>query len=246
MSSQPNFGALLGSWWGGGYVDASFANLAASASNLVVQGTNPPYYPVDLFSMYPRFGGASLNVVGALTLGATTMTVPTGMPGLIGLAAGQFITGAGIPDGTTIASVIQAPASLTLSQPSTATGTAAMTVYSSPLVPATALSTFIALASASLNQARWLEFWPQAMNLYCAHLCQLWLTSEGSAVTAQGAALLSGLARGITTSKSVGDVSVGYQALAGDDEYVDLNLTLYGQALIRLCKVVGRGLVLVW
>jgi hypothetical protein len=244
MSSSPNFEALLGSWWGGGYVDASFASLGTSASNLVVSGTNPPYYPADLFAMYPRFGGVPLTPLGTTTLGSATITIASAVSGL---AACQPIIGSGVPDGATITSVSTSPAAITILPPPTATDAGVnFTVFAAPLLPMAALNIFINLASASLNAGRWLEMWPQAMNLYVAHLAQLWLSSEGSATSPAGSAAMSGLARGIATSKSVGDVSVGYQALAGDDDYVDLNLTLYGEQLIRLCKVVGSGPIFVW
>lgn len=243
MSSQPNFGALLQSWQGGSYVDGSFAWLATTASNLVVPGTNPPYFPADFFGMYPRFGGQPLAPVGTTTIGSATVTIASSISGL---ATGQAIAGPGIPDGSSIAGVVISPAAITLSGPATATGTGiTFTVYSAPLLPATVLNTFITLASASLNQRRWLEMWPQAMNLYVAHLSQLWLVSEGNASSAPGAAAAAGMSRGIVTSKSVGDVSVSYQPLATSTDYGDLALTIYGQDLARLCSVVGVGPIFV-
>lgn len=55
-----------------------------------------------------------------------------------------------------------------------------------------------------------------------------------------------GLAGGIQTSKSVGDVSVGYQALAALDDWAAWGLTSYGQQLATMARVIGSGPALIW
>ena len=62
----------------------------------------------------------------------------------------------------------------------------------------------------------------------------------GAAIAAQG------LAGGIQTSKGVGDVSVGYSALTALEDWGQWNLTLYGQQLATMARVIGSGPALIW
>ena len=64
--------------------------------------------------------------------------------------------------------------------------------------------------------------------------------STGAAIAAQG------LAGGIQTSKSVGDVSVSYQVLESLAAWGQWNLTKYGQQLATMAKVVGSGPMVIW
>jgi hypothetical protein len=64
--------------------------------------------------------------------------------------------------------------------------------------------------------------------------------STGAAVAAQG------LFGGIQTAKSVGDVSVSYQALESLAAFGQWNLTLYGVQLATMAKVVGSGPMCIW
>ena len=64
---------------------------------------------------------------------------------------------------------------------------------------------------------------------------------QGQPVALTGVQLAAqALAGGVQTSKSVGDVSVSYQALVLED-WAAWNLTLYGQTLATMAKVVGAG-----
>lgn len=63
---------------------------------------------------------------------------------------------------------------------------------------------------------------------------------NGAQIAAQG------LAGGIQTSKSVGDVSVGYQALTALEDWGAWNLTVYGQLLATEARVVGSGPMVIW
>jgi hypothetical protein len=64
--------------------------------------------------------------------------------------------------------------------------------------------------------------------------------STGATIAAQG------LAGGIQTSKSVGDVSVAYQPLAALEDWAQWNLTLYGQQLATAARVIGAGPLVIW
>ena len=55
-----------------------------------------------------------------------------------------------------------------------------------------------------------------------------------------------GLAGGIQTSKSVGDVSVSYQVLESLKDWGAWNLTKFGQLLATMAKVIGSGPMVIW
>jgi hypothetical protein len=55
-----------------------------------------------------------------------------------------------------------------------------------------------------------------------------------------------GLAGGIQTNKSVGDVSVGYQPLSALEDWAAWGLTSYGQQLATMARVIGSGPMVIW
>jgi hypothetical protein len=55
-----------------------------------------------------------------------------------------------------------------------------------------------------------------------------------------------GIANGIEVSKSVGDVSASYSVLESLKEFGQWNLTLYGQQLATMAKVIGSGPMVIW
>jgi hypothetical protein len=57
---------------------------------------------------------------------------------------------------------------------------------------------------------------------------------------------VQGLANGIMVSKSVGDVSAGYQVLSSLQAWGAWNLTWFGWQLITMAKINGAGPALVW
>ena len=61
-----------------------------------------------------------------------------------------------------------------------------------------------------------------------------------------GAVAAAGLAGGIQTSKSVGDVSVSYTVLTSLESWGAWNLTRFGQLLATMAKVIGSGPMLFW
>jgi hypothetical protein len=63
---------------------------------------------------------------------------------------------------------------------------------------------------------------------------------NGATIAAQG------LAGGIQTAKSVGDVSVSYATLDSLKEWGALQLTSYGQQLATMARVVGSGPMVIW
>ena len=64
---------------------------------------------------------------------------------------------------------------------------------------------------------------------------QVPVAANAAQIAAQGVAV------GILTSKSVGDVSASYQALASIEDWGQWNLTKYGQQLATAARVIGAG-----
>lgn len=203
----------------------------------LTSGTNPPYSAADFFALYPKFGGKAASYTDTITITANSPVVTS--IATQGLSAGMLVSGAGIPAGTTIQSV-DSDTQITLSVAATANGTA-LNVYSTPLLPMAVINAYIALASASLMQARWQDAWVIAMGWFVAHFATLWLRSEGTTTGTPGQAAAAGLARGITVSKSAGGVSAGVQPAPGLEAWAGWNLTEYGVQLSTLAKVIGSG-----
>jgi len=81
-------------------------------------------------------------------------------------------------------------------------------------------------------------------NLYATWPINSTTTSAVTYSAAQVAA--QGIANGIMTSKSVGDVSASYNVLESLKEFGQWNLTLYGQQLATMAKVIGSGPMVIW
>jgi hypothetical protein len=112
-------------------------------------------------------------------------------------------------------------------------------VYDLVLPPAV-LQMYVNLASASINFARWQDQWLMGMALFIAHFATLYMESEGNAGTTPGAIARSGLASGILVSQSAGNVSQSVQP-PDLEEFAAWNLTIYGQNLATLARIIGIG-----
>lgn len=235
----PNWSEWLNTTWG--WPDDNAVPIGQGASNVVV-GSNPPYTLQDFFAIYPKFGGRPLIQAGAvLTQGNPQITVTS----TASMAPGNPVAGTGIPDGALIVSVDDAT-HFTMTVAPTADGTVAVTVWNAPPIPFMVISLYIALATASLVQARWIEQWPLAMALYVAHFLTLYARSDGNPLSTVGQIAAQGLSLGIQTAKSVGDVSVSYQPVTGLEEWGMWTLTLYGTQLAQLAKIIGSGGMLLY
>ena len=72
-------------------------------------------------------------------------------------------------------------------------------------------------------------------------------TSTSTPVTYTAAQVAAqGIANGIEVSKSVGDVSASYAALESLSSFGQWNLTIYGQQLATMAKIVGMGPMVIW
>lgn len=233
---QPDYNMLTTQFWGSGHETAVGL---LSGSNIVL-GSNPPWTTTDFFAFYPKFGGKTTEITGTLTAGSPVVD------GVSSLAAGQLITGPGIPSGTVIISVDGDNQQATLSQPAAASGDVSLTVYVAPLVPLAVVNAYIALASASLVQARWRDTWALAMGWFVAHFVTLWMRSDGDAYSTPGQVAASGISRGITVSKSAGGVSQGIQALDDLAGWAQWRQTTYGEQFASFARIIGAGPMLVY
>lgn len=241
--STPAWGAWLASQWGPSYEGPDSSWLGASASN-VVGGQNPPYTLQDFFAQYPKFGGPPITPAPTTTTvqGSPTLTVTSST----GMAAGNPIAGAGIPDGALIQSVTDGT-HIVLSANATASASGVtLTVWNALPIPFLVISLYIAAASACLVQARWIELWPLAMALYVAHFLTLYARSDGNPNSTIGQIAAQGLSLGVQTSKAAGDVSVSYQPVTGLEDWGAWALTLYGEQLAQFAKAIGSGGALAW
>lgn len=103
-----------------------------------------------------------------------------------------------------------------------------------PGVDYTLGGTSITLTAATVNGDVLYATWPVQISVQSS------ISLSGAAIAARG------LAGGIQTSKSVGDVSVSYQPLSALEDWGQWNLTIYGQQLATMARVVGAGPMVIW
>jgi len=113
----------------------------------------------------------------------------------------------------------------------------ALTKNGSFLVPGSAYTlsgnTITLTAVTVLNDVLYAT-WPVQIQAFIAN------APNGAEIAAQG------LMGGIQTSKSVGDVSVGYTALVALEMFGQWNLTVYGVQLATMAQVIGSGPMVIW
>ncbi len=225
----------------GGYSDYCYFT---AGINLLV-GTNPPYSAVDFLAFFPNFGGIP-TLLSATTDGTTPNL--TNLANVTGLAVGQLLAGPGIPDPATIVSISgTGPYSVVISGNTTVAATNKIIFYTELPIPLAVINVFIALASASIFQARWGELWAYAVALYVAHNCELWLQAQSAPPGSTASQIVAaGLALGIKTAKGVQDVSASYAILNDLEGWGSYQLTLYGQILATYAQTIGSGSMLVW
>lgn len=115
------------------------------------------------------------------------------------------------------------------------------------VVPPATIQMFIDLANTCIQQPRFRGAWQMAMGLFIAHHCHLWLQAYIDPNNGASAVAEAGRAQGVVTSQSVGDVSESVDVSnAMDPAWGDLNLTVYGQQLIRYAKLYGKGGSYIW
>ncbi|MDQ0202483.1 DUF4054 domain-containing protein [Pectinatus haikarae] len=118
-----------------------------------------------------------------------------------------------------------------------------------PVVSTVVLQAYINLAQASIHYNRYHDLWNICMGLFIAHWLTLYLQTAASASDSLKKIINNGLAKGLQTSKSAGDLSVSYDfsIVAGDfDGWGTYKQTGFGQQFITLAKTVSMGGMVVW
>jgi hypothetical protein len=259
--NQPNFTQILYQWWGGAYESSAWANYAAAAANVLV-GTNPPWTLSDFLATNAKFFGPATAATVNTLLNSTGATITLANQFATPPPAGTFVTGQGIPPGTTLVSVggfgdgywpsggygggvgTDGTVGVTLSNPATLTQMATpSSLYYAPWLPILVIQLYINLATSCLQQLRWGQMWYLAMGFYVAHFCTLFIQSDQGANLTAAEVATSGLQQGIITSQSAGDVSASTQPVTGLDDWAGWNLTAYGIQLVTFAKVMGAGIM---
>lgn len=245
----PSIENLLSEWWGGG-VDCSFF-IGASVSNLAFGG-NPLYQIDDFLAFYPKFGTYIESITAAQPNSGTpgagyavndqlTVVQPDAQNGILTVAA---VT-SGVPTALTVSnggsgySVAKGLATTGGTGTGALVDILAISAFFGKL-PQVVLQTYINLANASLQKAKWQDSWLLGMHLFVAHYATLYLSSEGNPGSSAGQIAVSGLGKGIAVSKAAGDVSVSYQPVI-DEDWGAWNLTSYGQQLVTIARIIGIG-----
>ena len=190
----------------------------------------------------------NINIVVASTVGVKIGAVCSG----VGIQAGSVVLAivgntitlsqSATANGTNVAVQFGANPSMTISNPTNQIGTFGLGVYTTPLVPTPILNAFIFVASAGIQSARWCELWYTAMGWYVSHQCIMFLRqyAQGAGSTISQV-VAAGLAIGVQTSKSAGDVSVGISVLTGIEDWGSFQLTVPGQMFATYAKAIGSG-----
>jgi hypothetical protein len=253
FGAPPSIEALLAEWWGGPPADPLFTFNPGLASNLAFGG-NPLYQVSDFLNTFPKFGtyvqaiasGAVVN--GGTGYAVNDVLVPTQSGGSGASLVVTAVDGAGAVTALQISAGGQGYSVANGLAVTGGTGTGAtinITALAAPNLlknlSLPVLQVYITLANASLQQARWLDYWYVGMGLFVAHFISLFLLSDGNGATTPGQAAAQALSRGLVVSKSAGDVSVSYQVTPGLESWGAWLKTEYGQQLATFAKVIGMG-----
>lgn len=112
------------------------------------------------------------------------------------------------------------------------------------LVDPTIIQMYIDLADASIKEARWHTAWHIAMGWFVAHFATLYLQGTASPTGTAAQVIAASQSHFLMSSKSVGDVSVAYDTGTTSqdlDGWAAWKLTIYGQQLATMGKLIGRG-----
>lgn len=252
MPAAPPICLLLAEWWGGTWLDYAFLAEIGLAAN-VITGTNPPYQLDDFLCTYPQFGKDPQNVVAvAVNAGGSAyvvndVIVPTQTDASGATLKVTAVDGSGAITGLVILASGKGYSVATALLTTGGTGMGAtvnitaVSQFASAGVPQSVLQMYINLANASLQQARWQDSWLFAMGLFVAHYATLYLRSAGSVGGTPQQIASSGLALGLAVSKAAGDVSITNEYITGWEDWGAWSLTLFGQQLITMAKIVGMG-----
>lgn len=117
------------------------------------------------------------------------------------------------------------------------------------IIPDVVIEAYVKLAHASINYGRYHELWEICMGLFIAHFLTLYLQTMADPDSSVKSIISKGLASGLPTSKSAGDLSISYDfsTITNDfNGWGTYKLTEFGQQLITFAKVVSKGGMVVW
>jgi hypothetical protein len=112
------------------------------------------------------------------------------------------------------------------------------------IVPQAVQQMYLNLAHACIKETRWHSSWSLAMGWFIAHFLTLYIQGMADPNGKEGAVLKAGQAQGLQTSVSVGDVSVStdYSIIANSvNGWAQWKLTIYGQQLMQIGRLIGIG-----
>ena len=108
------------------------------------------------------------------------------------------------------------------------------------LYPTTQIVFWASLAEKMVLESVWKDCWAAGVKLYVAH--EITLAAQSAKAASVGGT--PGSQAGIANSKTVGSVSVGYDATTTSEKDAGWwNLTTYGKQFFRLMKIFGAGCI---
>ena len=116
-------------------------------------------------------------------------------------------------------------------------------------VPEVMLKAWVNMAQSSIHKARYHDAWEICMGLYIAHWLTLYLQTAAKADDAVQKKITAGLAKGLQSSKSAGDISVSYDFGSINEDFAGwgtYKLTAYGQQFVTLARMYAVGGMVVW
>ena len=117
------------------------------------------------------------------------------------------------------------------------------------VVPRVVLESWVKLAHASVHKNRYHDAWEICMGLYIAHWLTLYLQTAAAADDPLQKQITAGLAKGLQSSKSAGDISVSYDFGSINEDFVGwgvYKLTSYGQQFVTMARMYAIGGMVVW
>ena len=118
-----------------------------------------------------------------------------------------------------------------------------------PVIPSVVIEAYVKLAHACISFSRYHDLWNVCMGLFIAHYLTLYMQTTASPDDSLKKIINAGLAKGVQTSKSAGDLSVSYDfsTVANDfDGWGTYKQTEFGQQFITLAKTISLGGMCVW
>lgn len=126
---------------------------------------------------------------------------------------------------------------------------AAYPQFGAGAVPGVVLAAWLNMAHASIHKNRYHDAWEICMGLYIAHWLTLYMESAVSADDPLQKKIAAGLAKGLQSSKSAGDISVSYDFSSIQEDFAGwgaYKLTAFGQQFVTLARVYAMGGMVVW